>query len=143
MTMPSITKPRQLQQKRDQIKAELAEIGDLRPGSLVDRYRKCGKPNCHCAGQDSAGHGPSWSLTRGVHGKTVTKIIPVSAVAQTKEQIAECRRFRQLTRELVEISEQLCDAKLTVSEAALHEGTKKGASKKPSTRRSRPRSKRS
>ena len=141
--MPSTTKPRQLQQRRDQIKAELAEIGDLRPGSLVGRYRKCGKPNCHCAGQDAAGHGPSWSLTRGVHGKTVTKIIPVSAVVQTKQQIAECRRFRQLTRELLEISEQLCDAKLTASKAAWQEEAKKGASKKPSMRRSRPRSKRS
>ncbi len=141
--MPSTTKPRQLQQRRDQIKAELAEIGDLRPGSLVGRYRKCGKPNCHCASQDSPGHGPSWSLTRSLHGKTVTKIIPVWAVEQTKEQVAECRRLRQLTRELVEISEQLCDAKLTASKAALQEGTKKGASKKPSTRRSRPRSKRS
>ena len=140
--MPSTHKPRQLQQRRDQIRAELAEIGDLRPGSLVGRYRKCGKANCHCAGQDSVGHGPSWSLTRGVHGKTVTKIIPLSAVPQTKEQIAECRRFRQLTRELVEISEQLCDAKLTASEA-LQEGAKKGGSRKPSTRRSRPRSKRS
>ena len=141
--MPSTTKPRQLQQRRDQIKAELADIGDLRPGSLVGRYRKCGKPNCHCAGQDSAGHGPSWSLTRDVHGKTVTKIIPLPAVPQTKEQIAECRRFRELTRELVEISEQLCDAKLTASKAALQERAKKGGSKKPSTRRSRPRSKRS
>ena len=141
--MPSTTKPRQLQQRRDQIKVELADIGDLRPGSLVGRYRKCGKPNCHCADKDSAGHGPSWSLTRDVQGKTVTKIIPASAVVQTKEQIAECRRFRKLTRELVEISEQLCDAKLTASEAALQEAAKKGASKKPSTRRSRTRSKRS
>jgi len=141
--MSSTTKPRSLLQKRDQTKAALADIGDLRPGSLVGRYRKCGKPNCHCADKDSAGHGPSWSLTRDVQGKTVTKIIPASAVAQTKEQIAECRRFRQLTRELVEISERLCDAKLTASEAALQEEAKKGASKKPSTRRSRPRSKRS
>jgi len=141
--MPLTTKPRQLQQRRDQIKAELAEIGDLRPGSLVGRYRKCGKPNCHCAGPDSAGHGPSWSLTRNVHGKTVTKIIPLPAVAQTKAQIAECRRFRQLTRELVEVSEQLCDIQLTASKAVWQEGVKKGASKKTSTRKSRPRSKRS
>jgi hypothetical protein len=78
-----------------------------------------------------------------VHGKTVTKIIPVSAVAQTKEQIVECRRFRQLSRKLVEISEQLCDAKLTTSKATSHEATKKGGSRKPSTRKSRPKSKRS
>jgi hypothetical protein len=61
--------------RRDEIKAELAQLGDMRPGSLTPRFRKCGKPNCHCASEKSPGHGPSWSLTRGVQGKSVTKII--------------------------------------------------------------------
>ena len=90
-----------------------------------------------------AGHGPSWSLTREVGGKTVTRVIPAGAVAQTREQIAEHRRFRALARELVETSEQLCDAKLEAGEATSDEAAKKGASKKPSARRSRRRSKRS
>jgi hypothetical protein len=68
---------------------ELSTLGDLRPGSLVDRYRKCGKPNCHCAAEEAGGHGPSWSLTRQLGGKTITKIIPVTAVPQTRQQIAE------------------------------------------------------
>lgn len=42
-----------LQLKRDQIKAQLAQIGDMRPGSLVERYRKCGKPSCYCAQKDA------------------------------------------------------------------------------------------
>ena len=58
---------------------QLASLGDLRPGSLVARF-KCGKPNCHCAAEGAPGHGPSWSLTRGVRGKTVTRVIPADAV---------------------------------------------------------------
>lgn len=142
--MPNPTeRVEQVRRQRDELKARIAEVGDLRPGSLVERYRRCGKAGCHCAGKGEAGHGPSWSLTRAVAGKTVTRIIPAGAVAQTREQIAEHRRFRALVRELVETSEQLCDAKLEAGEAASDEAAKKGASRKPSTRRSRPRSKRS
>jgi hypothetical protein len=35
-----------LLQQRDQLKSQLASIGDMRPGSLVARFRKCGKPSC-------------------------------------------------------------------------------------------------
>lgn len=133
----------QLRRQRDELKARMAEVADLRPGSLVERYRRCGKGGCHCAGKGAAGHGPSWSLTREVGGKTVTCIIPAGAVAETREQIAEHRRFRALVRELVETSEQLCDAKLEAGEVTSDEAAKKGASKKPSMRKSRPRSKRS
>lgn len=106
-----------LQKRRSDLLTELAGIGDLRPGSLVERYRKCGKPNCHCASEPDGGHGPSWSLTRQVAGKTVTRVIPVNAVAAAREQIAEYRRFRDLSSELIEVSAQLCDARLRMNKA--------------------------
>lgn len=137
--MDTTLSPERLEQRRDEIRAELSSIGDLRPGSLMGRYRKCGKPNCHCATEEGGGHGPSWSLTRHVGGKTVTRIIPRIAVAQTKEQIAEYKRLRRLTQELVEVSEGICEAKLAAG-GALEEGIKKRASKKASTRKSSPRS---
>mgnify|MGYP003543740123 CR=1 FL=1 len=142
--MPSPTERVEvLRRRRDELKARLVQVGDLRPGSLVERYRRCGKAGCHCAGKAAAGHGPSWSVTREVGGKTVTRIIPAGAVTQTREQIAEHRGFRALVRELVETSEQLCDAKLEAGEATSDEVAQKGGSKKRSTRKSRRRSKRS
>jgi hypothetical protein len=129
----------ELRRQREDLLEELAELGDMRPGSLVERYRKCGKPNCHCAGRGALGHGPSWSLTRDVGGKTVTKLIPAGpAVERTQEQITEFRRFRDLTRRLTEASEQVCDALLQTDEAAAKAAAKKGGSK----RRSRPKSSR-
>ena len=133
----------QLHRRRNELRASLAEVGDFRPGSLVERYRRCGKTGCRCAGKGAAGHGPSWSLTREVGGKTVTRVIPPGAVEQTRRQLAEHRRFRGITRELIETSEQLCDALLAAPEAASRETAKKGGSKKPSRRSSPPRSKRS
>ena len=98
----------ELEDRRTQLLRELAVVGDLRPGSLVSRYRKCGKPNCHCAREGDPGHGPSWS--RYVDGKTVTRILKPDEVERVQTQIAECQRLRRLTNELIEVSEALCEA---------------------------------
>lgn len=129
-----------LSRQREALRAQLVSVGDMRPGSLVARYRACGKPSCHCAGQGERGHGPSWSLTHAVAGKTRTKIIPAGAVQRTKEQISEYRRFRHLVRDLVEVSEQRCDAQLEDPQAAEPSAAQKGASHAPSSSRSTPRS---
>ena len=107
-----------LQVKRDQLKARLAAMGDMRPGSLVERFRKCGKPTCHCAEKDAPGHGPCYSLTHAVAGKTVTRIIPKgAAVERTRQQIAEYQRFRRLVQELITLSEQICEAQIPSASA--------------------------
>jgi hypothetical protein len=107
-----------LRGKRDQLTGSLAHIDDLRPGFLTARFRKCGKANCHCAHKDSPGHGPSYSLTHRIGGKTVTQVIPQGpAVERAKAQIAEYRRFRNLVRELIAVSEQICSAQLRNPEA--------------------------
>ena len=102
-----------LQLKRDQLKTQLSQTGDMRPGSLVERYRRCGKPSCHCAQEGHPGHGPLYSLTHAIRGKTVTHLIPKGpAVERTLVQVAEYRRFRDLVRQLVAVSEQICQAQL-------------------------------
>jgi hypothetical protein len=102
----------ELEAQRERLKQQMSGLGDLRPGSLVERYRKCGKPNCHCAQPEEPGHGPSWSLTRDVKGKTTTKIIPKEFVPRTREQIEEYQRLRHLTSELVEVNEKICEARI-------------------------------
>lgn len=132
------------ERRREELRSALASLGDMRPGSLVERFRKCGSPGCHCAAQGSRGHGPYWSLTREVGGKTVTRVIaPGPAVARTQAQIAEFRRFRQLMRELIEINERICDAQLDAPQAASAEAAKKGGSKRASAPRFSRKSRRS
>lgn len=132
----------QLAARRQALKAAIGELGDLRPGQLTERYRRCGKPNCHCATPGDPGHGPCFSLTRVVAGKTKTRVIPAGpAVAQTQAQLEEYRHFRRLSRELVEVSEALCEASLKQPPAAADAAKKKG-SKKTSRPRSRTKSKR-
>ena len=124
--------------RREAILRELASLGDLRPGSLFERYRKCGKPGCHCAREGDPGHGPNWVLTARVNGRAVTRAIPREAVAKTRSQIDEYRRLRALTAELVEVSEGLCHARLAAGRERAG-GSKRGR-RKPSRRRSGARS---
>jgi hypothetical protein len=121
-----------LRLQRDELKNALAQIGDMRPGSLVPRFRKCGKPTCHCAKKGAQGHGPSFSLTHPIAGKTVTRIIPVgAAVDRTREQLAEYHRFRQLVLQLTTVSEQICDLELRQTEP---EDNKKNRARRPARR---------
>lgn len=137
--------PGLLGQRCAELKAKISVLGDFRQGSLVERYRRCGKSNCHCA-TEGAGHGPSWSLTRAVEGKTITKVIPDGpAVERTRAQLTEHKKFRALTRELLEINEQICDSKIEAplqSEATSQEAAKKRGSPAPSRAKSSPKSKR-
>ena len=98
-----------MQIKRDQLKARLVEIGDMRPGSLVERFRKCGKPTCHCAKPDDGGHDPQFRLTRRVAGKTVTESFPNPAAwRKAQKEVAEFHRFQKLSAELVALNERIC-----------------------------------
>ncbi len=133
----------QLAERRGHLRAQIAAVGDLRPGSLVERFRRCGKPTCHCAEPGARAHGPSYSLTHAVEGKTITKIIPAPAVERTRAQIAEHRRFRELTRRFVEVNEQLCEVRLASSDEETSNAGKKNSSARSSRRKSPPRSKRS
>jgi len=122
----------QLLEHKALLLTELQQFGDFRQGTLVGRYRKCGKPYCHCAKPGDPGHGPSWSLTRTINGKTVTKIIPASAVDQTQRQIAEYHRFRDTISDLIETNTQICDAKLeqpSTDDNDLKEAEKRGSRK--------------
>lgn len=120
----------QLLTQSQALKSQLAAVGDMRPGSLVKRFRKCGKPNCRCAKRGAQGHGPDWILTRAVHGKTVTKAIPEgAAVEQTRGQIEEYQRFRELVRQLIQVNERICDLRLRQPETAAS-GDKKNCARR-------------
>jgi|SRR5579872_975511 len=121
-----------LRLKRDQLTAAIAQVGDMRPGSLVARFRKCGKPSCHCSKKGDQGHGPSYSLTHPVAGKTMTRVIPAGpAVDLTRRQLEEYHRFRTLIQQLIAVSEQICDSQLRQPVDAVPDSVKKNRIRRP------------
>lgn len=81
--------------------AQLALLGDPLPGSLVDRFKKRGNPNCKCAQPGARGHGSQWFLTTKVAGKTRSRVIPTHALEETRTHVAECQHLRRLVADLI------------------------------------------
>jgi len=125
--------PVALESRKARLLVQIGALADLRPGSLVERFLKCGKAGCHCAQPGDQGHGPFWSLTRKVNGKTATWLVPAGKPQQVvRDQVEEYKRFRALEKELIEVCEQLSDARLEAIGTAPANLAKKGASRKPS-----------
>jgi len=125
----------ELEQHRSQLAAHLAQLGDLRPGSVTGIVRHCGKPTCHCAQPDDPGHGPTLRLTYKVQGKTISEALPTpAAVRKAEREIAEFRKFQELSRSFLEVNERICRLR-PVEEQRLNEQEKKR--QKPSNRKLR------
>ena len=98
-----------LENQRAELARQIAQLGDFRSGSITSITARCGKPNCHCHQPHHPGHGPNFRLTYKRQGKTVSESFPSpTARRQAERQIAEFRRFQQLSRALVEVNEKIC-----------------------------------
>jgi len=120
----------------------LAEPKPMRRGSVSERYVKCSKPGCACARGSVGRHGPYYSLTKAVKGRTCSRLLAAAEADIARRQIEAGRHFREQTEAYWRASEAWADRELGEAEAASPEAAKKGASKRPSRRRSPPKSQR-
>jgi hypothetical protein len=99
----------ELEERRNAIAQRIAELGDLRAGSISNTSGRCGKPNCRCHRPGQPGHGPNLRLTYKVNGRTFTESLPTPAAARKAErEVAEFRNFQELSREFVETNAKIC-----------------------------------
>jgi hypothetical protein len=99
-----------LEGRRSSIQLQIAQLGDMRAGSVTGTGGCCGNPNCHCHRADDPGHGPYYRLTRKVEGKTVTETLSSPAtLAKAQREVAEFHRFRELSGQLLDVNEQICE----------------------------------
>ena len=135
----------ELEGRRAVVLKEIAEVGDMRRGSIAERYRQCGKHPCCCEEADHPGHGPYYSLTVKAEGTTVTRHVAAGAeLAKVQREITAFRRFQDLVPALVAVNEEICEAR-PVEEAGDEASERSQREKKlprSSKRRSRGRSSR-
>jgi hypothetical protein len=99
----------ELEAARRTLLQQFTGLGDMRRGSVSAFTRKCGKPNCHCAQPNDPGHGPQYRLTRNLNGKTTTETFAsATALRKARREVEEFHRFRELSRELLAVNEQIC-----------------------------------
>jgi len=117
---------------------QLSQPRPLRRGSLGERYLKCGKPNCACATREEARHGPYFSLTRVVGGRTRSRRLTAQQAERVRQQLAAGQEFRRQVEAYWQASETWAEAELELVAAA--EAAEKRGSKRRSTRNSPARS---
>jgi hypothetical protein len=98
----------ELEQKKFWILERIRELSEFRRGSLAKRFIPCQKGMCHCTDPESKGHGPKYSLTYKVKGKTKTEYIAAEELKQVSHQLAEHKKFQQLCRDFVTVNEEIC-----------------------------------
>lgn len=78
----------------------MREIDGVLPGSVVVRHTRCGKPNCACAADPPALHGPYIQWTRTEHGKTVTRLLNQEQLTRYQPWFDNARRLKDLIAKL-------------------------------------------
>lgn len=90
-----------LQQRIQSLQRQLAQLGPLRPGCLSRQYRKPKEKS-----------GAYYQLSYTYQMKSKTEYIPAPLVPQIQQEVAEYRRYRELTAQWIELSLELSRLKL-------------------------------
>jgi len=81
----------------EEIKREVASLGEMRPGSITEQYNVCGNPDCRCKDKKSPQkHGPYFQLSYTFEGKGTSEFVRAEDVGQVRAQLADYKRFMAL-----------------------------------------------
>ncbi len=88
----------------------LRRLRSLKPeflrGSLIERYKRCGKAGCKCA--HGRGHGPKYYLSLSIPGgRPEMEYVPQDYVEQVEDYLANHSTARRLLEEICEINREL------------------------------------
>lgn len=107
---------------------QIAEVGFALPGSVTVRHMRCGKTNCRCKADPPHLHGPYFSWTRKVAGRTRTRLLTAEQLERYQPWFDNARRLRELLTQLETLSLH------AIEEAEGWEAPQSQAKTHPSTR---------
>jgi hypothetical protein len=95
-----------LRQRRRALERELPSPQSLLRGSLIERYKRCGKSGCKCV--TGRGHGPKYYLSISRTGaRPQMDYVPQGALEQVRAALAEYQRTRAILEEICAINREL------------------------------------
>lgn len=75
-------------------------------GSLIERYKRCGKPGCRCA--DGPGHGPKYYISVSQPGtRPVMKYVPLDYHDEVVELLGNYQEAQQILQQVCAINLEL------------------------------------
>src|SRR5258705_10338413 len=95
-----------LRKRRTALVRQLPPLQEILRGSLLERYKRCGKSGCKCA--EGPGPGPKYYLSVSHPGlRPQMDYVPQDSYAQTAELLANYHRTREILEEICEINREL------------------------------------
>ena len=96
-----------LRKRRHQIVRGLPPIEQIVRGSLIETYKRCGRPNCHCV--DGPGHGPKRYLSTIARTGERPRLgyVPNAAHIQVAAFLANFRKLQEMLNEICAINAEL------------------------------------
>lgn len=95
-----------LRKRRRKLALGLPPIEQLLRGSLIETYKRCGRPNCHCA--DGPGHGPKRYLSVSRPGDSPQRgYVPNATHPQVARFVDNFRKLRETLDEICAINTEL------------------------------------
>jgi hypothetical protein len=95
-----------LRKRRNALVRQLPALRSILRGSLIERYKPCGKPGCKCA--QGPGHGPKYYLSISYPGQRPRMdYVSQEAAGQVAELLANYQRTRELLEQICEINREL------------------------------------
>ena len=95
-----------LRRRRQALLRQLPPLKAVLRGSLIERYKRCGKPGCKCA--EGPGHGPKYYLSVSYPGlRPQMDYLPQELYEQTAEFLANYHRAREIMEAICEINREL------------------------------------
>src|ERR1700719_3619263 len=95
-----------VRKRRNALVRRLPPLKSTLRGSLIERYKRCGKRGCKCA--DGPGHGPKYYLSVSYPGqRPQMDYVPQNAYEQTAEFLTNYHRSREILETICEINREL------------------------------------
>jgi len=82
----------------DRIRDRITAIDHVCSGTIVTIMNTCGKPNCRCASDPSARHGPYYQWNRMKKGKLIHRTVTRQQAACLRKAIRNYRNIKRLLR---------------------------------------------
>jgi hypothetical protein len=100
-----------LRQKRKRLIDQLKKVDStILRGSLIERYKKCGKSNCRC--MNGKEHGPNYYLSVSMPGERPVMIyIPIEYKLVVEEALKNYREVQQIIEKISDINRELITRK--------------------------------
>src|SRR5207244_12047960 len=96
-----------LEKRIQNIKHQIGELGDLRPGALSKQYNICGNPTCRCKAIPPVKHGPYYQISFTRHGKSSSQFVREQDLDEVQQQLENYRQLRDLVDERINLTVQL------------------------------------